>query len=827
MADEFASSVDMGLQLTKRIYYGKNPPKPLVMEKKSSEINNLPTAPMVYAVVRDPSMVDNPDIPSYQPYVHGRCDPPALIPLDMQGIAMEVDCYMDTAFVTVNGTWRVHCIASSRYCDCRIAVPMGEQGSVLGVEIETPSRSYSTLLIESNDTKDAGLVANAKDGFLLNRRIYTLKVPQVAGGSILSVKVSWSQKILYQDGQFSFSIPFSFPWYVNPIAKLLCKKERIRLNVNSGMGKEIICGSCSHPLKETRRLVGTLGFLYESEVRAWSMDDFSFSYKVRPLPVHSSEILGSVLLNSVSMLDVDQREMFCFNLYPPAVNTMKVFRKEVVYVVDISASMQGRPLENIKSALLAALSKLSPADTFNIIAFNGKSLLFSSSLMLSGKESIGKATQWIDQNFVAEGSTDISLPLNQAIEMLSKNGDSIPLVFLITDGSVGDEREICEALRGRLMKSGLNSPRISTFGIGLYCNHYFLQMLAQIGRGYYDAAYDLDSISSRLERLLNGTSSVILADLKIEALESLDSFELYPCYLPDLLSSRPLIVSGRFIGTCPGSVKVSGTLADLSSFVVNVKVQKAKDLPLERVFAKRQIETITGNAWFSGSKQLEEMVAKLSLQTGVPSEYTNLILVENLKEKQTSKLETVDEKASDQLNVKKIIYLRALGVGFGNLKATADNLPVEAAEPKLHETSEMFCSRVSDQCAVTLAQICTALACFECISFCCEKLLVLLRDGRKLLGILRSFDQFANAVLESACERAIVGDLYCDIPLGLYIIRGENVVLIGELDVDKEELPPHMTRVSEAEIRRAQKAERDSTDLKGSMRKRMEFLDMD
>lgn len=151
------------------------------------------------------------------------------------------------------------------------------------MEIETPSRSYSTLLIESNDTKDAGLVANAKDGFLLNRRIYTLKVPQVttishnqidylsflhscwvsrkglylstfgsfkvAGGSILSVKVSWSQKILYQDGQFSFSIPFSFPWYVNPIAKLLCKKERIRLNVNSGMGKEIICGSCSHPLK--------------------------------------------------------------------------------------------------------------------------------------------------------------------------------------------------------------------------------------------------------------------------------------------------------------------------------------------------------------------------------------------------------------------------------------------------------------------------------------------------------------------------------------------------------------------------------------------------
>ncbi|XP_042433303.1 sm-like protein LSM1B isoform X2 [Zingiber officinale] len=66
-------------------------------------------------------------------------------------------------------------------------------------------------------------------------------------------------------------------------------------------------------------------------------------------------------------------------------------------------------------------------------------------------------------------------------------------------------------------------------------------------------------------------------------------------------------------------------------------------------------------------------------------------------------------------------------------------------------------------------------------SYLDKKLLVLLRDGRKLLGILRSFDQFANVVLEGACERVIVGDLYCDIPLGLYVIRGENVVLIGEL----------------------------------------------
>ncbi|OEL28750.1 Sm-like protein LSM1B [Dichanthelium oligosanthes] len=108
-----------------------------------------------------------------------------------------------------------------------------------------------------------------------------------------------------------------------------------------------------------------------------------------------------------------------------------------------------------------------------------------------------------------------------------------------------------------------------------------------------------------------------------------------------------------------------------------------------------------------------------------------------------------------------------------------------------------------------------------------EKLIVLLRDGRKLLGTLCSFDQFANVVLQGACERVIVGEQYCDVPLGLYVIRGENVVLIGELDREKDELPAHMTCVSEAEIRKAEKAEREARDLKGTMRKRMEFLDFD
>lgn len=90
-----------------------------------------------------------------------------------------------------------------------------------------------------------------------------------------------------------------------------------------------------------------------------------------------------------------------------------------------------------------------------------------------------------------------------------------------------------------------------------------------------------------------------------------------------------------------------------------------------------------------------------------------------------------------------------------------------------------------------------------------EKLMVLLRDGKTLIGILRSIDQFgkfnwlpflkssllnfnltcvfnwstnaANLVLHKTIERIYVGDKYGDIERGIFIVRGENVALCGEI----------------------------------------------
>ncbi|KDP40680.1 hypothetical protein JCGZ_24679 [Jatropha curcas] len=745
MADEFETSVDFGLKLSKRIYYGKGlPPAPVLGMSKSSE-SFLPTAVMVYAVIPEPEVVDNPDVQSYQPHVHGRCEPPALIPLHMYGVAMEVESCLDHANVSFSGNWRVHCIKASSKCDCRIAIPMGDQGSILGLEVDITGRSYHSQLITAEETKDKEKGNKRGNGRYLKGSIFTFTIPQVGGGTIISVKANWSQKLEYNEGQFCLNVPFNFPEFVNPIGQKTSKREKILLSVNSGVGKEILCKSTSHALKELRREVGKMGFLYEAEVPKWSTTDLSFSYAVS-----SEDLFGGVLLQSPLLRDFDGRQMFCFYLFPGNNENRKVCRKDVIFIIDMSGSMKGDPLENAKGALVSSLSKLNSEDSFNIIAFNEKTYLFSQLMAPATQGSISKATQWLSDNLIADGGTNILDPLKQAMKLLAETADSMPLIFLITDGAIEDERDICNFVNGSLTGAGPISPRICTFGIGTYCNHYFLQMLAQIGSGYFDSAYDADSVDFQMQRLFATASSVILANITVDALEHLDSLEVLPFRIPDLSSGMPLLVSGRYNGKFPESIKVSGILADMSNFTIELKSQKAKDVQLDRVLARRQIDILTANAWMSESQDLEQQIAKMSIQTGVPSEYTHMILHQtDTGEKATEKIlmQEVFNKINSlrQVNseIQKVIFLGNLGVGFGDLAATASNIPPGTDEIKSPEATEVLvdaasnccsklldrfccmcfiqtCSRMNNQCSIALSQLCVALACFECLNCCYE-----------------------------------------------------------------------------------------------------------
>ncbi|KAK4166122.1 U6 snRNA-associated Sm-like protein LSm1 [Cladorrhinum sp. PSN259] len=113
-----------------------------------------------------------------------------------------------------------------------------------------------------------------------------------------------------------------------------------------------------------------------------------------------------------------------------------------------------------------------------------------------------------------------------------------------------------------------------------------------------------------------------------------------------------------------------------------------------------------------------------------------------------------------------------------------------------------------------------------------KKLMVALRDGRKLLGILRSWDQFANLVLQNTRERIFIPPgtagpdqtrgLFADIERGIFLVRGENVLLLGEIDLDKDDdAPPgyDLADIKLVEGLAKKKKEQDQTKGKKKIRK--------
>jgi len=93
-----------------------------------------------------------------------------------------------------------------------------------------------------------------------------------------------------------------------------------------------------------------------------------------------------------------------------------------------------------------------------------------------------------------------------------------------------------------------------------------------------------------------------------------------------------------------------------------------------------------------------------------------------------------------------------------------------------------------------------------------KKLVLVLRDGRKLIGVLRTWDQFANLVLQDTVERYFVQQYWADVPRGTYLVRGENVLLLGEIDLEKDDyIPPHF---EQAPVEQVFQLKRDEDQLR-------------
>lgn len=162
---------------------------------------------------------------------------------------------------------------------------------------------------------------------------------------------------------------------------------------------------------------------------------------------------------------------------------------DVVLVIDRSGSMDGRPLESVKSAVLDLLRLGTPEDRFAVVVFD------SSAQQILGLDRHDATVAATTISRVAPGgSTNLSGGWAKGLEILSKHGrpEALKRVVVLTDGHANAGVTDHTSLRA-LVSGGVAHGITSTFvGFADGYDEELLATLADAGRGndYWAAGPD-------------------------------------------------------------------------------------------------------------------------------------------------------------------------------------------------------------------------------------------------------------------------------------------------------------------------------------------------
>ena len=155
----------------------------------------------------------------------------------------------------------------------------------------------------------------------------------------------------------------------------------------------------------------------------------------------------------------------------------------IVLVLDVSGSMKGNKIEQMKEATIKLLNVIPEYNKVSLIPYATSARVEKSLSTLADKEGLIKKVEMLRP----EDSTNIGDGMEGAFLQLSRAQDEdTPFILLLTDGVITAGRSALEVIE---LARGHPDISISTVAVGGDADKKFLRELAQVGRGrFYDVA---------------------------------------------------------------------------------------------------------------------------------------------------------------------------------------------------------------------------------------------------------------------------------------------------------------------------------------------------
>lgn len=309
-------------------------------------------------------------------------------------------------------------------------------------------------------------------------------------------------------------------------------------------------------------------------------------------------------------------------LAPPTQPDAKAPRvpRDLTFIIDTSGSMAGASIEQAKGSLVAALTRLTAQDRFNIIQFNNQVRSLFASPQPVSITTIKQAVRYTE-HLTAEGGTEVLPALRQALKS-PQDASRLQQLILLTDGQIGNEEDLFELLQHRV-----GTRRLFTIGIGATPNSYVMRKVAEFGRGTFTYIGKIEEVKEKLDGLFKKLERPVFSDIVLDG-AGWSTAESYPATIGDLYEGEPIVLAIK-AASLPDQATLRGKTGN-TPWTLPISFHRAATQDgLSINWARQKIsalmdETYKGNP----DDAVRKAVLDVALSHHLVSRYTSLVAVD-------------------------------------------------------------------------------------------------------------------------------------------------------------------------------------------------------
>ena len=399
------------------------------------------------------------------PYFFVKSDDPETDALPLKSTAATVNISGVIADVTVTQVYKNE---GKRALEAIYVFPASTRAAVYGMRmtvgkrvIEAKIKRREEARQEYDDAKQQGRSASLLEQQRPN--VFQMNVANIMPGDEIRVELKYTELLVPEDRVYEFvyptvvgprysnqpaeGAPASEKWIENPYlhqGELPNYTFDIKVALAAGMPvSDIHCPS--HKVDVGYEGASTAAVRLDRSERRGGNRDFVLRYRL------AGEKIDSGLL----LYKGEKENFFLLMMQPPKrVSTAQIPGREYIFIVDVSGSMHGFPLDISKRLMKDLIGNLRPTDKFNLLLFSGGSSVLSEHSLPATPENIASAVRLIEHQ-QGGGSTELLPALKRALSLPRAENYSRTVV-IATDGYVTVEEEAFDLIRTNL--GNANTP---------------------------------------------------------------------------------------------------------------------------------------------------------------------------------------------------------------------------------------------------------------------------------------------------------------------------------------------------------------------------------